>query len=89
MGVVYRYGGMQRGNVTECPRKPGLEHHLLGLCRSDNAVAAVYTHMRRDMHQSLSDFATHLRKCVRKMNRSPKGQLKGTMGLTCSVRPQS
>ena len=52
-------------------------------------VLSLYATIRSVMHLPLSDFGTHLRKCVRKTNMSSKAQPNPPMHLIPSVRRQN
>ena len=52
-------------------------------------ILSLHTTIRSVMHQPLSDFGAHLRKCVHKTNMSSKVQLSRPMHLIPSVRRQN
>lgn len=67
----------------------GTHHQRLEIRASFCTILSLHATIRSVMHQPLSDFATHLRKCVHKTNMSSKAQLNRPMHLMPSVRRQN
>ena len=67
----------------------GTHHQCLEIRASFCTILSLHATIRSVMHQPLSDFATHLRKCVHRTNTSSKAQLNRPMRLMPSVRRQN